>query len=121
MGRGWVCFGIALWLAACGGRSTSDGSDDGRGARESRGDDDGEAPPDGDGNGSALGDDVALAGCKLGPRDVGQSGQDCLWLGEQRCYSEKLDACACICPRDHESICSSEFASERGRTPVYCY
>ncbi len=47
-------------------------------------------------------------------------GAECMWLAEGRCYAEKLEACACICPLDHESICSSGFPRDSGRTPVYC-
>jgi hypothetical protein len=121
MGRTWVCFGLALWVAACGGRSErQEGSDDGGAVH---GDDDvegGDKPNDDDDN-DVPGDDVALPSCELGPRDEGQSGEDCLWLAKGRCYADKLEACACVCPRDRESICSSDFDNEAGRTPVSCY
>lgn len=121
MRRAWVCFGLVLSLAACGGRSErQDGGDDGM---ASPGADDGETAENSndDGSDDVPGDDVALPGCELGPRDEGQSGADCLWLAKGRCYADKLEACACICPRDHESICSSGFESEAGRTLVSCY
>ena len=120
MGRAWVCFGLALCMAACGGRSErQEGSDDGGAVH---GDDDvegGDKPNDDDND--VPGDDVALPNCELGPRDEGQSGEDCLWLAKGRCYADKLEACACVCPRDRESICSSDFDNDAGRTPVSCY
>ena len=118
MGRGWVCCLLALWLLACGGRSERH-EDDGAQPSEGTGDDD-PGEPSAPSSSSMPNDGVALPGCELGDRDTGELGEDCMWLADGRCYREKLDACGCICPRDHESVCSSGFPSEAGRTPVYC-
>ncbi len=115
MGRGWVCFGLSLLLGACGGRSERhEGGDDGAASPVTKGDEPGGGDDDG------PGDEVTLPGCDLGPADRGGMGAECMWLAEGRCYAEKLEACACICPLDHQSICSSGFPSDSGRTPVYC-
>jgi hypothetical protein len=118
MGSGWVCFGLALLVIGCGGRSERhESDDDGTASPATSGDPGG---GDGDDDDDAPGDAVTLPGCDPGPTDHGQTGAECLWLADARCYSDKLDACACICPVDHESICSSGFPSDAGRTPVYC-
>lgn len=116
MGRGWVCFGLSLLLGACGGRSERhEGGDDGAASPSTKGEE-----PGGDDDDDVPGNEVTLPGCDLGPADRGAMGADCMWLAEGRCYADKLEACACICPLDHESICSSGFPSDSGRTPVYC-
>jgi hypothetical protein len=122
MGRGWVCFGLLLVVGACGGRSERQGSDDGAASAATNGDDDqpGGGDDQGGGDDDAPGDQVTLPSCTRGPVDSGQMGEECLWLADGRCYSDKLDACACICPVSRESICSSGFPSDAGRTPVYC-
>lgn len=122
MGRGWVCFGLLLVVGACGGRSERQESDDGA-AAATNGDDDrpsGDDDQGGGGDDDAPGDEVTLPGCKRGPVDQGEMGAECLWLADGRCYADKLEACACICPVSHESICSSGFPSDAGRTLVYC-
>ena|SRR5687768_4733105 len=116
MGRGWVCCVLALWLFSCGGRSESHEDDDSRAQMES-GDDE---PEPNSPSSSPPGNDVALPGCDLGARDGSQSAEECMWLADGRCYRDKLEACACICPLDHESVCSSGFPSDAGRTLVYC-
>jgi hypothetical protein len=81
--------------------------------------DDGEA--EGDGQPQAPGDQVSLPGCELGDRDIGRRGEECLWLADGRCYADKLEACACICPAGNGSVCSSGFDDpENGRVAVYC-
>jgi hypothetical protein len=119
MGRGWVCFGLLLAVGACGGRSERQESDDGA-ASATNGDDDQQGGGDDQGDDDAPGDEVTLPGCERGPVDQGQMGAECLWLADGRCYADKLEACACICPVSHESICSSGFPSDAGRTLVYC-
>jgi hypothetical protein len=118
MGRGWVSIGFLLVVVGCGGRSQSREADDGSPA-VSEGDDDGQG--NSNGHQGAPGDEVSLPGCELGDRDAGFRGEQCLWLAEGRCYAEKLEACACICPSGNGSVCSSGFDDPvNGRVPVYC-
>ena len=119
----WVCAlsGSALAssvLAGCGGQvqeedaqtepEESDGSvteDDGSG------DDVAEEPGPGD---------LRLGECELGPSPDDEAGP-CNWLAKDRCYDTKAAACACICPRDGPSVCSSGFyGGEDSRTRVLC-
>jgi hypothetical protein len=118
MGRGWVSVGVLVLAIGCGGRSQSREADDGSALGE--GDDDGE-PKGNAGPDTAPGDEVSLPGCELGERDLGERGSDCLWLADGRCYQDKLEACACICPPGTGSVCSSGFEDpDNGRVPVYC-
>lgn len=120
MGRGWVYLGFVLSALACGGRSErNESGDDGAAPVVKNGDDDDPGGGGDDDDDSPI-DGVPLPGCDPGALDHGQMGAECLWLADGRCYSDKLEACACICPLDHESICSSGFPYDTGRTAVYC-
>lgn len=47
-----------------------------------------------------------LPECVLGPPRV-TAGDECSWLVADRCYEERIAACACACPRDRNSTCIS--------------
>ena len=111
---------MAALCSACGGQTTDD--------RESKDVD--SVDPDmngaadagaGDG-GQQVDGGVALPGCQLGFDPEDADGRPCNWVAQGRCYEEKLEACACICPRDTAvtSNCSSGFPEENGHVPVYC-
>lgn len=77
---------------------------------------------DGSGGGGSLDGQATLGPCVEGFLYVENPSLQCNWLAEGRCYDEKLDACACICPRRGSSTCLSGFYGGDGSaTRVSCY
>jgi hypothetical protein len=115
-------FGVVALLVvavACGGRTDED---------EGVGDSDEPTPsaPDEDAGGAAEpppSGGVALPGCEKGFDEWKEPSRPCNWLAKGYCYEDKLEACACVCPRDTSvaSHCASGFPVEDGRVEVYCY
>lgn len=102
---------------ACGGaveRAEGDApSDEGQDAQ-------GSGAARGDGNDAGDAGALPLEECELGLLP-GESTDSCNWLADERCYETKAKACACICPRDGASVCSSDFyGGEGSRTKVSC-
>ncbi len=76
---------------------------------------------DGDG-GDGVDDPWAgapLGACKLG--HPVKAGEPCLWQSAGLCYSSKHDACNCACPRDHDSICFSDYPEDGSPVEVSCF
>lgn len=95
-----------------GGGSTTDGSGDASGGNSSSGG----SSHSGTGGGFDQGE---LPPCELGPVYSGMG--DCSWLADGRCYAKRPDACACVCPRDRASSCTSGFPGGPGNpTEVTC-
>jgi hypothetical protein len=108
----WVLVGLAvLAIGGCGGKVET--SEDGTDSPSSGG-----AKSDAGTHGSNGGE--PLGECKLGPSASKYPGVPCAWLGDGRCYAEKKDACNCVCPRDHDSVCWSDFPTGTTPTLVYC-
>ena len=63
-----------------------------------------------------------LQDCVEGFDPLEEPERPCTWLGDDGlCYDTMDAACDCVCPRDHDSYCISEFPKgEGGRTEVYC-
>ena len=103
----WLGFVVLACLAgACGGKvEGSDETTDPGGQTTS------------DGAAKKPGSGEALGECKLGPK---APSTPCAWIGDGRCYSAKNEACNCICPRDHDSVCWSDFPSGTSPVVVYC-
>lgn len=90
------------------GSGSGSGSDSGAGGRS---------------NGSSGGaaGRTPLGTCSLGFSYDENPSVPCNWLAEGRCYEEKLDACACICPRRAGTTCISGFYGGDGSaTEVSC-
>ena len=66
---------------------------------------------------------VPLGACEEGFDPAQNPDRLCNWLGDDgRCYDSRPEACNCICPRDRDSVCSSEFYQGEGEaTPVTCF
>ena len=84
----------------------------------------GSALPDRGAGGTASTDDGsrdALPPCVPGleRRAARAGGVDCNWLVSGRCYEDRLDACACACPRDRDSTCIS--GSPGDEVDVTCF
>jgi hypothetical protein len=64
-----------------------------------------------------------LPNCEKGFDASAERDRPCNWVAKGYCYEEKLEACACACPRDPSvtSHCASGFPVEDGRVEVYCY
>lgn len=63
-----------------------------------------------------------LGPCELGFDPTEEPERPCNWVAEGRCYTKKLDACNCACPRDSgDTTCVSDFPGENGRVPVSCF
>lgn len=62
-----------------------------------------------------------LPPCELGPTrsEARRAGVRCRWLFEDRCYEERIAACACACPRDRNSTCVS--GQQDTAVRVRCY
>lgn len=72
-------------------------------------------------SGSNFGTTDELANCVLGYR-LEEDPESCHWLTDGRCYETKAAACACACPVDKTSVCSSGFdQGPGGQTQVFCY
>jgi hypothetical protein len=59
-----------------------------------------------------------LPPCVLG--NPASFAASCSYLVDGRCYAKKLDACACACPADHDSVCISDFPSNDAPVQVSC-
>jgi hypothetical protein len=46
-------------------------------------------------------------------------GRACNWVVDDRCYEQRVAACACACPRDRNSTCIS--GSPGTEVDVACY
>jgi hypothetical protein len=109
----WAMAVVALALTACGGEVQ-------RGPKENP-----EPAPGGDSpaDPAEQGSDnsVQLGDCMAGFDQFEEPERDCNWVVEDRCYEDKLEACACACPGGTAvSTCSSGFPQQNGRVPVYC-
>ena len=110
---------LCLLAVACGGRTD-------QGEEETDGSDEAPAAPDGSDPGAEPGtpdEGVALPGCEKGFDRYKEPSRSCNWVAKGSCYEDKLEACACVCPRDTSaaSHCSSGFPVEDGAVDVYCY
>lgn len=93
----WLVFLGALWLTACGGRVENDPNDD--------------APLPA----------TPLGECVPGHSHYQAPELPCPWMADGLCYPDKLAACACACPRDRDSWCTSDFPKDDGApTQVWC-
>lgn len=126
VGAGALLIGAGL-LGACGGRVESEPppGTDGTGTSSSDGDGvrgDADGPTGGsDDPADSPSDKTPLGRCSEGFLRSEHPGRACNWLAEDRCYEEKLDACACICPQDRDSTCLSGFYGGDGSaTRVSC-
>ena len=74
------------------------------------------------GSGGRSGDTSTLGPCKRGFMPGAAGRGTCDWLGSDGlCYGSREGACACVCPRDRDSVCQSGFFNgPDGRTPVNC-
>jgi len=97
---------LACLLCGCGGKV--EGAEEPSDPGESSASDAAKKKP---GSGTQLGE------CKLGPL---QPSKSCAWLGDGRCYETKSAACNCVCPRDHDSVCWSDFPDGTNPTVVHC-
>ncbi len=62
-----------------------------------------------------------LGECKPGFSRYQNPTLPCPWLGDGLCYEDKDAACACVCPKDHDSWCASDFPGPGGApTQVTC-
>jgi hypothetical protein len=111
----WVRVGLvasALFFGACGGMA-----DPGPGTA-------GATATGGDtaGGTASVGGPTSLKACKPGFDPASFPERDCAFVGAGLCYAEKLDACACVCPRaSQSSVCSSDFPDgPNGHVLVTC-
>jgi hypothetical protein len=109
---------LALSLAAaCGGSVTGGGSEEGESTLPEPNDT--PEQPSVSNNPDA---DTELGECKLGVPAYGESAYPCPWVAGDRCYGTRAMACNCVCPRDHDSQCSSGFeGGPDGRVDVFCF
>lgn len=61
---------------------------------------------------------VSLPGCE--PGTPVSEAVECPFVSEDRCYPEKLAACACACKKASGTVCSSGFPQPGGTTHVTC-
>lgn len=109
-----IALGVSLALIiGCGGQTVDPGP-----GPESTGSRGGSTGSTRNGAGGDTG--VDLPACVKG-REIGTG--TCPWLGaDGLCYDDKLGACACNCPRDHDSLCSSGLpGNEYSQTRVECF
>jgi len=112
---------LALSFVACGGTVRTDGTteDPETQPKDPEDPEDPEDDPSGGGGKSGGGPVVDLPECKLGvKRDAAKS---CVFLYEERCYEEKLDACGCACKKQSGTVCSSGFPQKDVPTEVTCF
>lgn len=65
---------------------------------------------------------MALGDCELGFDPRREPRRRCDWVFADRCYEDKLAACACACPPgSRNTFCASEFPVENGRIEVSCF
>lgn len=102
---------VAVLASACGG----DVSRDPGGAGGSSAGGSGAAS----GSGASAGfPSKPLGECKPGFSHYQYPTLPCPWLGDGLCYAQKDEACACVCPQDHDSWCMSDFPAEEGETAL---
>ncbi len=108
----WAMVAFALAASACGGEVERGHKEDSEPAASGPPTDPAQQGPD---------YSVELGECMAGFDRDEEPDRDCNWLVEDRCYEDKLDACACACPGGTAvSTCSSGFPEKNGRVPVYC-
>jgi hypothetical protein len=122
MRRSWVGLGsCALLVAGCGGQvvgGSGEGDDAPIASSSPTASPSASAGKSASQSGTIEGD-TALGDCELGPRAIGS--QPCAWLAGDRCYQDRAMACNCICPRTHDSQCSSSFGGgQESRVKVTC-
>jgi hypothetical protein len=103
---GWMLYGLSC---GCGGQ-----------AERAIDDRPGEGQAQADGSGSATGNTVPLGACMPGFDRYENLDRPCNWLADALCYDTKDQACACICPRDKESLCLSGLPAPGSATRVTC-
>src|SRR5688572_15648651 len=103
---------LLLLAVACGGRTdeddeVGDSNEPGPSAPDEDAGNNSEPPPSGG---------VALPGCEKGFDKKKEPYRSCNWVAKGYCYEDKLEACACVCPRDTSvtSNCASGFPAEDG-------
>ena len=112
----WATGLVVLGVLGCGGVVERGEKED----TESPGSGDEPADPSGQAD-SGLDPSVGLGKCGGGFDRYELPERDCNWVVEDICYEDKLDACACACPKGTVSTtCSSGFPQQDGRVPVYC-
>lgn len=109
---------VVIGIGACGGvveRESKEGP---------------QAPPDDPAPAQAASDPGGAGWDAATPLDSCMTGfvreeapdRPCNWVVGDRCYEEKLEACACACPDGTAvSTCSSGFPEPDGAVEVYCF
>lgn len=111
------CIAIGLLVGvACGGKIEEDAGGDRR---------DTASPPTANEQRPAAprwggSDRTKLPDCEPGFELGDEPDRSCDWFADGLCYSDKLVACACVCPPHGGSTCLSGFPEENGRVEVYC-
>ena len=106
---------LALGLASCGGAVEREPKENPEPAGETPAGD----PSEDDGPLPGAQED--LGKCMTGFDRTEEPDRDCNWVVKDRCYEDKLEACACACPSGTAvTTCSSGFPQQNGRVPVYC-
>lgn len=108
-GVGSVLIVALLAAVACGGRTEGGPESD-----YSSGGSDGNAPSSSGGAANQQGGKgTSFGSTTLGPCVLGVEqwrADECDYYAEGRCYAKKLDACACVCPRNlSNTTCLSSF------------
>lgn len=106
---------IAAPVSGCGGQAVEEGTGGGSSSGSST-----SSGSSSSARGGASGTGTDLPACVEGREpDTGT----CPWLGSDGlCYDDKLSACACSCPRDRDSVCSSGLpGGDYSMTRVDCY
>lgn len=100
-------------LVACGGSVEREPGTGGSGGTA--------AATGGSGGGGGSFPSTPLGECEPGFAYGSNADEPCPWIAEGLCYATKLEACACVCPVDHDSWCTSGFPKPGGQpTPVAC-
>jgi hypothetical protein len=112
-----LVWGAIAVAGACGGRVDEPSQDGATSSAKAPND---EADDTGSGSTSPFDGTTKLGECP----EALPASEPCDWyvtaLG--KCYASREDACACACPRDRNSICSSGFPGGTGsRTRVSCF
>jgi hypothetical protein len=124
--RGGLLAGVILaWaLGGCGGiveHEAPAGGGGSPGSGSGSGADPGSGSGARSGSGGAGNGQTPLGACSPGFSYAENPDLPCNWLADGRCYEEKLDACACICPRRAGTTCISGFyGGEGSATEVSC-
>lgn len=119
--RSWLLISAAVALAACGGRVLDRSESDDSGANRAPGMAGGDEQNGGSAGSSSSFPSHRLGTCVPGFDPAQHPERSCKWLDEKgKCYDTKDDACACICPTDHDSICFSDFPEGTPPRHVSC-